>query len=199
MAHSLLLCPYPLILCLINVSVNQQLCLSWLFQLKVLAIIGLRPQLRVIRRVITDAALSLCQDHPPPSTDLPLPNDVPIPDPISPLIIPGKKSDHNAMQNDLKDPHNYPSNYPMTSPFNHNHPINPSVENQNLQVIQFLSASCRAARSKPLYFQPAAAVLRHITDHDAEECREKRMVMVGSATMVGCTLFNNSIISTTII
>ena len=74
--------------------------------LKVLAIIGLRPQLRVIRRVITDATMSLSQD--------------------------ASGSGHAVRSKG------------------------------QIQIIQFFSASCRAARSKALFDQPAAAILRQV-------------------------------------
>ena len=76
--------------------------------IKVLAIVGLRPQLRVIRRVITDAALSLSQEASSSSLD------------------------HTGNVGQI-------------------------------QIIQFFSAACRAARSKALFDQPAAAVLRRVT------------------------------------
>ena len=74
--------------------------------IKVLAIIGLRPQLRVIRRVITDAAMSLSQD--------------------------ATSTDHTG-------------------------------NSGQIQIIQFFSAACRAARSRKLFDHPAAAILRRVT------------------------------------
>ena len=120
-----------------------------IFMYTVAAQSSVRPQLRVIRQVINDIAMTLLQEGEDPKGEVG--STTPI-------------ADHSSFSHSL----NIPPSHPLT-----HSPLLLSWFTQ-VSVVQHLSPACRAARMSEISDLPAAAILRRVNDHHVQRCRVER-------------------------